>query len=100
LELIPFRPYPFSRTKILENLHYEYQDDVPLVALRHTQASGTETRPVEPAQNTDHELIYQRAAVSQPSMQNDDFFVVLVPILVLSVILQIVSFAFLKVSFR
>jgi hypothetical protein len=26
---------------------------------------------VEPAQNTDHELIYQRAAVSQPSMQND-----------------------------
>ena len=40
-------------------------------ALRHTQTSGTETRPVEPAQNTDHELIYQRAAVSQPSMQND-----------------------------
>ena len=26
---------------------------------------------MEPAQNTDHELIYQRAAVSQPSMQND-----------------------------
>jgi hypothetical protein len=26
---------------------------------------------VNPAQNTDHELIYQRAAVSQPSMQND-----------------------------
>ena len=39
--------------------------------LRHTQVSGTETRPVDPAQNTDHELIYQRAAVSQPSMQND-----------------------------
>jgi hypothetical protein len=39
--------------------------------LRHTQVSGTETRPVNPAQNTDHELIYQRAAVSQPSMQND-----------------------------
>jgi hypothetical protein len=30
--------------------------------LRHTQVSGTETRPVNPAQNTDHELIYQRAA--------------------------------------
>ena len=39
--------------------------------LRHAQVSGTETRPVEPAQNTDHELIYQRAAVSQPNMQND-----------------------------
>jgi hypothetical protein len=39
--------------------------------LRHTQVSGTETRPVDPAQNTDHELIYQRAAVSQPNMQND-----------------------------
>jgi hypothetical protein len=39
--------------------------------LCHTQVSGTETRPVEPAQNTDHELIYQRAAVSQPIMQND-----------------------------
>jgi hypothetical protein len=26
--------------------------------LRHTQVSGTETRPVNPAQNTDHELIY------------------------------------------
>ena len=26
---------------------------------------------MNPAQNTDHELIYQRAAVSQPSMQND-----------------------------
>ena len=39
--------------------------------LRHTQVSGTETRPVDPAQNTDHELIYQRAAISQPSMQND-----------------------------
>ena len=39
--------------------------------LRQTQVSGTETRPVNPAQNTDHELIYQRAAVSQPSMQND-----------------------------
>jgi hypothetical protein len=39
--------------------------------LRHTQVSGTETRSVNPAQNTDHELIYQRAAVSQPSMQND-----------------------------
>ena len=25
---------------------------------------------MDPAQNTDHELIYQRAAVSQPSMQN------------------------------
>jgi hypothetical protein len=39
--------------------------------LRHTQVSVTETRPVTPAQNTDHELIFQRAAVSQPSMQND-----------------------------
>ena len=39
--------------------------------LRHTQVSGTETRTVEPAQTTDHELIYQRAAVSQPSMHND-----------------------------
>ena len=39
--------------------------------LCHTQVSGTETHPVEPAQNTDHELIYQRAAVSQPIMQND-----------------------------
>jgi hypothetical protein len=39
--------------------------------LRHTQVSGTETRPVNPAQNTDHELNYQRAAVSQHSMQND-----------------------------
>jgi len=38
---------------------------------RHTQVNGTETRPVDPAQNTDHELINQRAAVSQPSMQND-----------------------------
>jgi hypothetical protein len=26
---------------------------------------------VNPAQNTDHELIYQRASVSQPSMRND-----------------------------
>ena len=27
--------------------------------LRNTQVSGTETRPVNPAQNTDHELIYR-----------------------------------------
>ena len=40
-------------------------------ALRHTQVSGTETRPVKPAQNTDYELIYQRAAISQPNMHND-----------------------------
>ena len=31
LELIPSKPYPFSRTKIVENLHYGDQDDVPLV---------------------------------------------------------------------
>jgi hypothetical protein len=31
LELIPSKPYPFSRTKTLENLHYGDQDDVPLV---------------------------------------------------------------------
>ena len=39
--------------------------------LRHAQVSGTETRPVETTQNTDHALIYQRAAVLQPNMQND-----------------------------
>ena len=26
---------------------------------------------MEPAQNTDYELIYQRSAISQPNMQND-----------------------------
>jgi hypothetical protein len=31
--------------------------------LRHTQVSGTETRPVNPAQNTDHELIYFPAQI-------------------------------------
>jgi hypothetical protein len=67
--------------------------------LRHTQVSGTETRPVNPAQNTDHESLEARCSylflVSAVFLK---FFVVLVPILVSSVILQIVSSAFLEVS--
>ena len=67
----PGRNPSHTRTMHDARTHGHISAESSSETLRHTQVSGTETRPVNPAQNTDHELIYQRAAVSQPSMQND-----------------------------
>jgi hypothetical protein len=68
---------------------------------RHTQVSGTETRPVNPAQNTDHEGVTtwyhwrHVVAICFLSLLSVWSFLSF-----WSVILQIVSSAFLEVSFR